>query len=192
MSVVSTNTTSGSLPTVLLQHWEELQGLWQMRSTAIMDSEYVASDISALDARIEAHVDGLLVGGEASIPVLQEGLEGEGAAVAAAAYVLLRLKDKQAAELVVEAMHKAEAGQLEALGLALRQSNLSLITDQLAAMYEQGPALLAAAAAEAFADHGRLSKDAGRLKEFFGDEDPEVRKAAWRITALVDANGGSR
>ena len=71
MNVESTN-FSASLPSVLAQHWEELQGLWPIRCTAIMAPEYVASDIMDLDARIEAHVDGLLVGGAASMPLFQE------------------------------------------------------------------------------------------------------------------------
>jgi len=176
---------SASPPSVLAQHWEELQGLWQIRCAAIMDQEYVASDIKALDARIEAHVDGLLVGGKASIPLLLDGLKGEEEAVVVAVYVLLRFDDEEAADLVVIALREAKPDQLKAFCQSLCQSRLHLISDRLVEMYEHGPTLLAATVAEVFAYHGRLSENASRLKKFYEDEDIEVRRAAWRITALV-------
>ena len=180
------------LQSILEEHFEELQMLWELRQSAIRDPDYLLEDVAELDERIEAHVDGLVLGEEHARPILEDGVGGDEASVVfAAAYVLLRLKEEAAAELVMDALMKAQDEQIDGLRQALTHGPLDLVGDRLKEVYEEGPPHLAALAAEVFASHGRLQANASRLKEFYEDEDPAIRQAAWRITALTGTGSKS-
>lgn len=174
------------LQSILEEHFEELQMLWELRQSALRDPDYLIEDVAELDERIEAHVDGLVLGEEHARPILEESVAGDEASVVfAAAYVLLRLRDEVAAELVMDALMEAQDEQIDGLRHALTHGPLDLVDDRLKQVYESGPPHLAAVAAEVYASHGRLHSTASRLKELYEDEDPSIRQAAWRITALV-------
>lgn len=180
------------LQSILEEHFEELQMLWELRQSAIHDPDYLLEDIAELDERIEAHVDGLVLGEQHAGPILEEGVGGDEASVVfAAAYVLLRLQDQAAADLVMDTLTEAQGEQIDGLRQALTHGPLDLVTDRLKELYESGPPHLAAAVAEVYASRGRLQPNASRLQEFYEDEDPAIRQAAWRITALVGTEGKS-
>ena len=78
--------TSGSLATgfgearpaivleVVTQHAEEASFLWLLRHAAIARPHYSLADLSKLDNRVEAHLDGLRIAGENGWDVVQESL----------------------------------------------------------------------------------------------------------------------
>jgi len=139
-----------------------------------------------LDERIEAHVEGLLVGGEDGIPVVKHGLASEDAMIAfAAGYSLLRLETAAAAKLVVEAFQEAQEGQLDGIRQALCQGPSELVSAELQKAAVDAPATIAVAALEALAVHARAQPALNRLARFFSDELPEVRRAAWRINGQL-------
>lgn len=72
------------------QHAEEAAFLWLLRSYAVRAPHYDLKDLADLEERVEAHLDGLRVAGEAAWPVCAEGLkQQEVGEVFAGAYVAL-------------------------------------------------------------------------------------------------------
>ena len=49
---------------ILVEHLEEIEFLWSQRTEALRSSDYRGHEILELDDRIDAHLQGLLVGGE--------------------------------------------------------------------------------------------------------------------------------
>jgi len=59
---------------VVAQHAEETSFLWLLRHAAVSQPNYSLTDLSKLDNRVEAHLDGLRIAGEAGWEVVQETL----------------------------------------------------------------------------------------------------------------------
>ena len=88
--------------------------LWGRRREALYSPEYTLPELLELEERIEAHVQGLLVGAEHTIPFVEDGLsQDEPLEVFAAAYTLLRLNIDFAARQVMDAFLQAEGKQLD-------------------------------------------------------------------------------
>ena len=118
----------GIIPEVYAKHLEEFQFLWGQRQAALRSPDFTLRDVGLLERRLAAHRDGLLLAGEAAIPVLEAGLTGDDpTAVFAAAYVLLALRTQAAAERVMGAFLQAGAEKLEAFRQALCHGPIDLI-----------------------------------------------------------------
>jgi len=176
------------IPEILQQHFDELQFLWGQHRAALRSPEYKLSDLRRLEERIEAHLDGLLVPGERVIPLVKGGLAGEDPLQAfAAAYVLLRLNRENATKQVLDAFLNAQGPALEGLRDALCHSPITEILPSIRGAFTSAPAPIAVAAAEILAFHARLDPNPRRLADFFADEDAGVRRAAWRVAAILDS-----
>lgn len=75
-----------TIPLVLEQHAEEAAFLWLLRDAAVGEPHYDLPSLARLDGRVEAHVDGLRVAGDAAWPLVKAALAHEepGEAFAAA------------------------------------------------------------------------------------------------------------
>jgi hypothetical protein len=175
------------LSDILEEHFEELLTLWQLRRRSQRSAERGLRCVEALDARIAAHLDGLLSAGAGSLPLLTRGLRGdERPAAFAAAYVLMRLDSDEARRLVAETFGQAKGGQLAGIVEALCRSPIDGIAGELQGLTETAPAAIAAAATEVLLWHGRQDAGVQRLGEFVRHADPAVRLAGWRIAALQE------
>ncbi len=174
---------------ILEKHFEELVFLCELRADAVRSPEYGIADLGVLDRRIEGHLDGLLVGQEETVAVVEEGLAGgEPPVVFAAAWVLLRMRSETAAGRVVDTLIRADPEPSAGLRLALCRGPIDMIRDRLKEAVVSAPAPVAVVAAEALAAQGRRDPETERLREWFEDENPEVRRAAWRIAAVLDSH----
>jgi uncharacterized protein (TIGR02270 family) len=183
---------TGIIPEVYAKHIEEFAFLWGQRQAALRSPDYMLSDVARLDERLGAHLEGLLLAGEAAIPALDAVMAGDDPqTVAAAAYILLSLKTPKAAERVMETFPKAEGEKLEALRLALCHGPVELVEKSLRDAAGSAPAPVAVAALEALAFHGRPDTAMDRLVEFLRDENPQVRRTAWRVMAILNAPAAS-
>ena len=63
---------------IVVQHAEETAFLWTLRSRAIAAPHYLLKDLSALDERIEAHLDGLRIAGDVGWRLCQTNLANDG------------------------------------------------------------------------------------------------------------------
>ena len=63
---------------VISQHAEEASFLWLLRDGAVRDPHYSLKDLAKLDGRVEAHLDGLRIAGEAGWEVMGNAAEPKG------------------------------------------------------------------------------------------------------------------
>lgn len=175
------------LQSILEEHFEELQMLWELRQSSVRDPDYDRSDVAELDERIEAHTDGLVLSEAHSTALLEEGLASdEPSMVFAAAYVLLRLDGKGPAQQVIKALRQAEEeGVLAGIGDALCYGPIKQVCADLRELVISAAPPVACVAAEALAYHQQLDPQAQRWEEFFASDDPRLRQAAWRISTLT-------
>jgi hypothetical protein len=171
---------------ILETHLEELADLWMRRQAAADSPDYVTHDVVELDRRIEAHLDGLLLHGDAIVPLLEAGIAGDDPAmVFAACLVLLELHTEDAARSVIESLLEAEAESLDAIGRALCEGKIDLVRQSLQQAVESAPLATCVTAAEALAFHGLLDPGCQRWREGLANDSEDVRRAAWRVVALV-------
>ena len=171
---------------ILGQHLEEFLSLCGQHQHALQSPDYRAADLEPLEKRIAAHLDGILVAGEAAMPLLEEGLAGEEPQVAfAAAYILLRM-GPETSQRVLEAFLQAKEGQMEGIGRALCHSPVDPMMKSLRQAIADSPAPVAVAAAEVLAFHRKLDRSTKRLDMLLHDENPAVRCRAWRVMAMLE------
>ena len=108
------------MPIVVEQHAEEAAFLWLLRDAAIRAPHYSLKDLAKLDDRVEAHIDGLRIAGDAGWEICKEALslEEPGEVFAAA---VLALESREPARIeqvlsVAEAVPEAVRGLISAFG----------------------------------------------------------------------------
>ena len=62
---------------IVEQHAEEAAFLWLLRNAAVHEPHYSLKDLAELDNRLEAHLDGLRIAGEAAWEICQKALSIE-------------------------------------------------------------------------------------------------------------------
>lgn len=62
------------IPDIITQHAEEAAFLWLLRDAAVHQPHYDLEDLIELDERIEAHLDGLRIAGDAGWEIAQAAL----------------------------------------------------------------------------------------------------------------------
>lgn len=89
---------------VVTQHAEETGFLWRLRTNAVHEPHYSLGDLARLDARLDAHIDGLRVAGTEGWEICMAGLaSGDPGEVFAAAIVALASGDQQRVHAVIQA-----------------------------------------------------------------------------------------
>lgn len=185
MSDMRDSASQPIIPAIVQNHLEEFQFLCGHYQQALRSPDYRRRDLDPLEKRIAAHLDGIVVAGEAAVPILEAGLAAEEPQVAfAVAYVLLRMNAKTGHQ-VLDAFLQAKGGQLDGIRRALCQSPLGTKVDQLRQAVTDSPSSIAVAAAEILAFHRKLGPLVKRLDDFLKDENPDVRRCVWRATALL-------
>ncbi len=91
-----------TIPLVLSQHAEEAAFNWLLRDLAVWAPHYDLKDLARLDGRVEAHVDGLRIGGDPGWEIVREELGW-----------------KEAGEVFMATLLALEAGSRERLEEAL-------------------------------------------------------------------------
>jgi uncharacterized protein (TIGR02270 family) len=174
------------LPDLLEEHIEEVEFLWAQRQAALTSSRQTQRDLAHCDERIQAHVQGILAAGEHASPLLEERLAGEDAnAVFAGAYPLLRLGSGPAVGHLLEVFASAEGPRLDGLKRALAFGASPAALARLRALLPSAQPGVAAAAAEILTFHRQFGADPGRLLLLVRDEDPAVRRQAWRVAGYL-------
>ena len=73
----SASETSSVINEIIEQHAEEAAFLWTMRDRAVHSPSYSLKDLSGLDERVEAHLDGLRVAGQFGWQACEQALDKE-------------------------------------------------------------------------------------------------------------------
>lgn len=175
----------GLLHDVLEEHLEEFAFLWELRREGLLSPERTRGDLGRLEARIEAHVDGLLLARGELLELVEPGLGSDDPPVAfASAFALLR-SGREGATAVMEAFRVSSGGGREGLAEALAHGDVRDVKDDLVSSLSSPDPAVAVAAATALA----LQRAPGlpdRVDErLLSDADPAVRSAAWRLTTFL-------
>jgi len=105
---------------ILEEHFEELEFLWLQRDLAIAAPDYDLADLAELDERVEAHIDGLRIAGDAGWEIAKEQLVGDEAGeVFAGAVLAFESGDEQRIGEVLEVASQSvelARGAISALG----------------------------------------------------------------------------
>ncbi len=174
---------------VLEEHLEELQFLWGLRRDGLRSPELTLPKLRRLEARIEAHAEGLLLARGELPGLVGEGLTSDDPLVAfAAGYVLLGSGLPGAAASVVEAFRAASGGGREGLGEALSHGDVRAVSGELADCVKSEDAGLAVAAATALALQRSPGAPVPEDSRFRDDADPAVRAAGWRLVTLLSSS----
>jgi len=214
--IAGTQVTARAIPEILAQYAEEAAFLWVLRDQAVQAPHYSLADLIKLDDRIEAHLDGLRVAGDAGWEIVQQELKWEEPGEVFAAAVLAFESDDMAriqpVLTVARESPELARGLISALGwlpfgkVALRINQLaaSQTTDlrrigiAAAAIHRQDPgrALTDSLAADDPALRARALRAAGQLgrtdllpvlRQQTADEDETCRFAAgWSAALLGD------
>ncbi len=111
---------SGVISSIVSQHAEEAAFLWLLRSNATRQPHYALKDLAKLDDRVEAHLDGLRVAGEAGWELCMAALENEeNGEVFAASVMAFESGIESRIHAVLEAVEKTpelSKGLISALG----------------------------------------------------------------------------
>ena len=203
---------------IISQHAEEAAFLWLLRDDAVKAPHYSLKDLKRLEERIEAHLDGLRVAGEAAWQFCKDGLQQEEAGeVFTAGYMALdnAREDWLSQTLeVVEAVPETARGIISALGWAPKEKLQGHVVNWLRSEKPQHVRLGISACAIQRVDCGAYLKQAvdsevetvraralrsvgeirrqdlmPMLTEHLQDEDFACRFwSAWSATLLGDAN----
>src|SRR5215208_3380875 len=172
------------IPELIEHHYDELQFLWSQRQSALRSPRYTMRELSALERRIEGHVQGLLVAGVDLIKIVEEGLASDDPATSfAAAYALLRLENETATLAVIQAFSGAQGKQMEGLRQALSLARMEQILPSLPFLFFSSATPTVAAAADILAYHGALPPPGLTIETLLQDKDPVVRETGWRVVA---------
>lgn len=90
------------------QHFEEASFLWSLRDVAATATNYSLQDLTELDERVEAHIDGLRVAGELGWKLCKDGLDHEEpGTVFTASVIAFESGDAEKIECIVENSSKS-------------------------------------------------------------------------------------
>ena len=122
------------IESIVEQHAEEAAFLWILRDAAVQAPHYSLNDLADIDERVEAHIDGLRVAGEAGWSICADALAQEEAGeVFAAAVLAFESGQDQRIKMVLEAAAtdpELSRGLISALGW-LRFDQVKEHIDQL-------------------------------------------------------------
>lgn len=174
---------------ILEEHFEELQFLWPQRRASLRSPKYSLRELGELEARIEAHVQGLLVGGTHTCRRLEPVLADDDAVVSfAAAYTLLRFEKADIhAQALETLLQKPSDGIVEAFCHAPVEPILSRLRSLLGASPSSLSLPLQAALAEILGFHNKLDIKTSQLNLFLQSEDVKLRRSGWRIARYLPA-----
>jgi uncharacterized protein (TIGR02270 family) len=170
---------------LLEEHHDELQFLWGQRQAALRSPRYTWQALLDLEERIEAHVQGLLVGGDHVVALVEGGLTADDPLAAfAAAYTFLRFEKEDAARRVLGTFLQAQPGQLDGLRQALLHGPITPLLPQLREALASSPPAVAAATAEVLAFRSASGVKPEQCNRLLQNDAADVREAGWRVIGL--------
>lgn len=168
-------------------HAEELAWLWQRRRGSRRSPELAVHDFTYLAERIEAHLQGMLVAGDALGAMFGDALRGDDRdEVFTAAWAHLRSGRPDNVRRVLEAFAAAGSPLIDGFADSLVMAPVTHTGATLRAALVHGSPAHAAAAALALASHRSLDPSSAHLGHLLRHDDPAVATLAWRALLVLD------
>jgi uncharacterized protein (TIGR02270 family) len=163
---------------VLIEHFEELDFLWEQRERMVFAWDWSVDDLAELEERAEAHLDALRIGGDAALEIARPSLIGEevGAATAAA-FAFLASPEPPRAREVVRALQSAQRAAIDGIRIALRHSDVRGVEEGLYDL-AVGPDPMQRAAATDVLTFRRM-RPPPEIDRLLAHDDPDVRVLAY-------------
>jgi len=178
--------TPSWLQSLIEEHIEEFQMLWEIRLQVVRDSDYTAEDLRELDERIAAHLDGIVLSHEHALPLLLEGLaSGERGQIFVAATAMLTLQSNEGLAAMWRALDEAEGEALDGFMDAFCCTMPDLWEQKLQSRLTHSSKAVAMVAAYCLAHAGRLSSTHPIIVQLLFDENPTVRRRGWEVVGLT-------
>lgn len=173
---------AGYLPDILEEHLEELQFLLPLRDDALRSRDGNARHLADTDARILAHVDGVLAVGDRSLTQLEVLLSsGDPLAADAAAHALLALGTAPALDRLADAWNQGAPPVIAGIGSAVRRLGHPAFLSFLVSSLDAPDAMRRLLAARGHVRHGRWRPRAEEVEPALTATDAAVRLEAWRL-----------
>lgn len=168
---------------VVQQHAEESSFLWTTRAVLLRSPHVQLHRLRRLDERIAAHLDGLMVAGEAGCQALDALLASPDAGLVFALMVL-SLQTRDASRLtrlvaIAGALPDVQRGMLSALGWVSSEDLQGTVRALLGSKVPLHRAWALAACAMHRVDPGQV------LSQAVNDADALVRERAWRVAGML-------
>ncbi|MCX9156602.1 hypothetical protein OPU71_10760 [Niveibacterium sp. 24ML] len=187
LSVKPLNRRQNHIPELAQTHAEELAYLWHRRRHSLRSTELTTRAFAELNERIEAHLQGLLITGDALAEIAAPSLLSEDRdEVFAGAWPMLRSGSANAARTILEAFAAASGERLLGLRDALGMASPLHTEATLRAALTHGQSHHAAAAAVVLATQRRLEPTHPRLATLLDEADPAIASQAWRAVLQID------
>src|SRR4051794_17803329 len=169
------------IPEILEEHYEELQFLWGIRTSALRSPRFTRRELAKFEERIEAHVQGMLIVGEPMRDLVERGLaEADPTIAFAAAFALLRLNRPATTRLVLDQFAVAKGATLDGLREALCHAAPSDSFRELDFLAGGDNPAVAASALEVLMWRSTSARLPERIIPFLAANDPCARRSAWR------------
>ena len=133
---------------ILVEHLEEIEFLWAQRSEALRSADYRGHEILELDDRIDAHLQGLIVGGQQCVQFAEPMLVEEDRFLAfSGAWCLAQL------EIFQPILDHLLECNLDGVAEALCHSRIDAIEGKLKEIYRSAEPAVASAVGLVLATH---------------------------------------
>ncbi len=163
---------------ILEEHLEEADFLWQQRGNAFSNRAYNLDRLAELEERLLAHLDGLVLGGEAAWELLAPKLAGgELGEVFAATSVALASGDPAQINLVQKTFSESEGSVFDGIRQALRHTSFPDIERIIRPLLNSERAAVRAAALDLISFR-RMPLDRNALQAALTGKDPLLVAAA--------------
>jgi hypothetical protein len=184
---------AGQPITALYQtHLDEIQDFLCRRPRTLRSPDYNLRSVRLFDARLEAHVDALVVAGASAVPYVLDTLDLGTEFGAAAAGLVLARAEERGIDLrpLFEKVPDASPDVLAGLRTGLVFSPLSRTRAPLMELLAHGDARTRAFVIDVLAAHDEAVETA-KLAELTLQPDPVVRMAVWNAAAGLTWGGKS-
>jgi hypothetical protein len=171
-------------------HLDEIQNFLCRRPQILRSANYNPCSVRLFDARLEAHIDALVVAGAAATPYVLEALDMDTELAAAAAGLVLARAEERGIDLrpLFQKIPDASPDVLAGLRTALVFSPRNRTRAHLMELLAHGDARTGAFVIDVLAAHDEAVEMA-TLVELTLQPDPAVRTAVWNAVAGVTWGG---
>jgi hypothetical protein len=173
-------------------HLDEIQSFLCRRPQALRSEKYSLRSVRLFDARLEAHIDALVVAGASAVPYVLDTLDLDTEFAAAAAGLVLARAEERGIDLrpLFDKVPDASPDVLAGLRTGLVFSPLSRTRAPLMELLTHGDARTGAFVIDVLAAHDEAVETA-TLAELTLQPDPVVRMAVWNAVAGLAWGGKS-